>query len=122
MRMHITVQGLEEAKRKLGALGYLVDNVVDEAIESSAEPMRRAVQDRAPVGATGKLAAGIKLVRHSKHEWRIGPDQYYGLFQEMGTKHHRDQPFLRPGYEQERVPTRERFVDFLRRIIQGVTA
>lgn len=119
MKTTITVQGLEEAKAKMKALGYAVDGVVDEAIKTAAEPMRQAVADKAPV-KSGRLAAGIKLERHDKGEWRIGPDKYYGYFQELGTVHHSPHPFVRPGFEAERRSTRERFADFIRRVIEGV--
>ena len=121
--MQFTVHGLEEAKAKLGQLGYLVDSVVDDAIEEAAEPMRQQAQDRAP-RLTGKLAESMTLHRIRKHEWSIGADPrsnvYWDLFQELGTRHHAAQPFLRPAFEGERMSTIDRFGRFLRRIIEGV--
>ena len=119
MQAHVTVQGMEELRVKLQKLGYSVNATVDEGLKVAGEPMRQAASANAPKGATGRLAEGIKLIKTDKHEVSVGPDRYYGYFQEFGTKHHAAQPFLRPAYEQERQPTVSRFSEFMKRIIEG---
>ena len=121
--MHITVHGLEEAKAKLGKMGYVVDQAVDNAIREAAEPMKAEAVNRAP-RRTGRLAESIELTKIGKHEWQIGTPPrskvFWDLFQEIGVVHHRAQPYLRPAFEAERAGTIERFGRYIRGVVEGV--
>jgi HK97 gp10 family phage protein len=79
--------------------------VLLDALKLAAEPIRADASAMAPVepGAPD-LAANIGIMaERSSGEPTIGvgPSKsfFYGGFQELGTRHHAAQPFLRPAFE-----------------------
>lgn len=107
------VQGLSEMDRRLSLLAAsLADQIVETALSTAAEPMRREMAARAPRSIVAKehLADNIIVARGSAEEApnrasvEIGPehrpdDFFYGYFQEFGTSRHRARPFARPAFD-----------------------
>src|SRR5690606_13750740 len=88
-----------------------------EALLAGAEPIREDAVRRAP-RRTGFLAGHIitEPVKGRTDQVVIGPtkDAFYGLFQELGTSHHRAQPFLRPALEAKKDEAQRRAAAVLR--------
>jgi HK97 gp10 family phage protein len=118
-------QALEELSKAAGK------SVLRRALKSSAQPMADLMSSLAPVGATGDLAASVivgsklnkrqaklhrKMFRNDKAsvEMFVGPSSgrddaaRYGFLEEFGTVHARAQPFARPAWDQEKMPTLDR--------------
>ena len=100
------VEGLDELLKKLDGLPLaLSKNIIVRALRKGAEPIRVEASERAPRGDDEPhLADNIITVISEQTATgataRIGPSKrgFYGLFQELGTSHHRSQPFLLPAY------------------------
>jgi HK97 gp10 family phage protein len=77
-----------------------------EALTEAAEPMRRAMHDKAPV-ETGRLKKNMVINRSRGIDGQeaavaVGPARgtFYGSQQEFGNKHHAAQPFARPAFDE----------------------
>lgn len=101
------IEGLDELLNKLEALPLTVARkLIVRSLRAGAEPIRQEASDRAPRGDEAPhLADNIITVVSDQTATgataRVGPSKqgFYGLFQEIGTAHHRAQPFLLPAYD-----------------------
>jgi HK97 gp10 family phage protein len=102
------VEGLDALARALGQLPEAVGKRVQrQALKAGAVPIRDTAtrlaprSDEAPHMADS-IRTGAYTRNESEEAVEIGPtgEHFYGLFQELGTKHHAAQPFLRPAYDQ----------------------
>lgn len=103
-------QGGQELQKALEQLPARVSKRFQlEALEHAAEPMRRAMELKAPVGPDRPhLRDTMTISRVRGHDVKeaavaVGPAKsgYYGSFQEFGTAHHAPQPFVRPAFAEK---------------------
>lgn len=87
--------------------------IVTEALREAAEPMRKQMSRMAP-HEPGKpdLRDAMSISRAMGADSQevavaVGPTRsgFYGSFQELGTKHHAAQPFLRPSFDSNVQPS-----------------
>lgn len=102
------VLGIEELVRRLEAIDRNTRGVLlERAALAGAEPIRKSAEAKAP-RRRGVLAAGIgtEVVKRSTRgvTVRIGfrKEDFYGMFQELGTRNHAAQPFLRPAIDEQK--------------------
>jgi len=116
----IQVIGGERVDRALAALGEAASDVLEQAAQAGAEPVRESAERLAPE-LTGKLSESIVQVilelSDSEVEIAVGPDKeaFWGLYQEFGTPHHPAQPFLRPAFDENQERILEAIADELRK-------
>jgi len=76
-------------------------------LKEHAKPMSKAARKAAPK-LTGLLAKGVKPrargARYSRKGTvmvKVGPSkkEFWGMFQEFGTRHHKAQPWMRPSWD-----------------------
>lgn len=106
----LRLEGGDELAKKLRALPRAVSGrVLEAAVLKGAEPIRdeaRRLAPRSPGG--GNLAqnidaevteGGTRVVTVS-----VGPNKeaWYGIFPELGTKHHAAKPYLRPSFDSQK--------------------
>jgi HK97 gp10 family phage protein len=105
----INIKGLPDLQRKLNNLDQKVQKTIvkDALRQTNIEIVLPAVEALVPVD-TGALKAGLK-VKAKNGRGTIGSavfdegykgDQFYGSFQELGTKHQKAKPYLRPAIDQ----------------------
>lgn len=100
------IEGLDELLKKLDQLPLTAAKLyVARALRKGAEPVRVEAGSRAPRGDDPPHLADTMITVVSEQTAtgataRVGPSKkgFYGLFQEIGTSHHRAQPFLLPAY------------------------
>lgn len=99
------VGGPELIKAMEGLTARVSKNVLRDALETAAEPMRRDISRKAPhePGAPD-LRANIVIGKARDKgavAVAVGPAQgyFYGFYQEYGTVHHGAQPFMRPAFD-----------------------
>jgi HK97 gp10 family phage protein len=86
--------------------------IVREALREGADPMAETAASLAPKGdpATPNLSDNIAVSNARPDDGSVGlavgPTKgvFYGSFQELGTRHHAAQPFLRPAFDREAKP------------------
>lgn len=117
----LELEGGKELERQLLALDDAMQGpILGRAALIGAEPIRVAAEYRAP-RRTGFLAAhiGKELIETSllHADVAVAPesDAYYGVFQEIGTRHHKAQPFLRPAMDENKDLAVETSGEVLRR-------
>jgi hypothetical protein len=123
------VEGLKELEQALDDLSEAAGKgVLRRSLKKAAQPMADLMQDLAPRGetATDELAEGVKIgARLSKRQSRMhkrmfrderasvemfvgpGPDPA-AWNQEFGNIRHGAQPFARPAWDAEKMPTLKR--------------
>ncbi len=117
----VTIEGGEELKRRLEAMGDKGLAIAKDAILAGGEIVRQEASRRAP-RRTGNLAANI-VVGEPKGEKpdeiavAIGPnkDAFYGLFVELGTSKMAARPFLAPALKATKKQVQEVVSAALRR-------
>lgn len=100
------IEGLDELLKKLDQLPLSAAKLyIARALRKGAEPIREEAANRAPRGDGAPHLADTMITVISEQTAtgataRVGPSKrgFYGLFQEIGTSHHRAQPFLLPAY------------------------
>lgn len=120
-KFSVTIDGGEELKRRLEAMGDKSLAIAKDAILEGAEIVRQEASRRAP-RRTGNLAANI-VVGEPKGEKPgelavvIGPnkDAFYGLFLELGTSKMAARPFLVPALKATKKQVQETVAAALRR-------
>lgn len=96
---------LEKQLRKLDAAVQV--KLLVKASLAGAEPIRQVASEKAPK-RTGFLSKNIVkslLEADQDHaDVAIHPtkEAFYGRYQEVGTKHHRSRPFLRPAIDEQK--------------------
>lgn len=105
----IYLTGMDELQRKLNRLDEKIQkSIVKDALrETNLEIVLPAVEAKVPV-LTGALKEGLK-VKALNGRGKIGSavfdegykgDQFYGSFQELGSKHQAAKPYLRPALDE----------------------
>lgn len=108
--MALKVTGLREMERKLRAVRAMPGWVLEDAVEAGGKPIEKDARRRAPRGddSSPRLAENIETfpqqLSRTRAEAEVGPTTltFYGIFQELGTRYHNAQPFLRPAADTQR--------------------
>lgn len=107
------VLGLSEMQRNLKEIPKAMgNNAQRRALVDAAEPMARKMRANAPKDQ-GDLEESVDVQTRRPRgvdkmvgvEVFVGPSDFTGSLQEFGTPHHPPQPFARPAFEEEAVPT-----------------
>lgn len=112
MALSLTVK-LENRKqiiRMLDLIPKKVNGVLLKAMERAVSPIKRAAESKAPIRKTGKggtLRDSFTTeanVKPGNIALFLGPgvQAFYGQMQELGTKNHPAQPFLRPAFDEQK--------------------
>ena len=108
MSVEIKMDGLEQLRNKLKSFAN-PDPIKKVALEKSGEHLRAAIQELAPVrkgSSGGALKASIVKSEVIDSEIFIGPSKqgpdFRAHFPEFGTSTQSAQPYIRPGFEQEK--------------------
>lgn len=123
------IEGVAEARRKFSDLEAKAQrSVLRQAAKRAAKPVVEEAKRRAPVDSSneGDLAGSIgSKSRTRKGEIIIdvsyGKDEFWGLYQELGTAHHAAQPFLRPALDNNEQEVVDAFAGELAKVIRKVT-
>lgn len=95
--VQVTIEGAEEIKAALKAIGVKAEKVLEDAVLEGAEEIRAETARRAP-RKTGALAQSIEKkvtkIEPGRVTVQVGPDRkhFYGLFLEFGTQAHEITP------------------------------
>lgn len=127
MKMTVKTTGLKDVDAALAKIEKKATQkaVMRRALKTAAQPMADAAKSKAPrddgdlqasIGVSTKLSdrqkkLHRKLFRNDKAavEMFVGPGQLPQAHnQEFGNEHHGPQPFMRPAWDQEAMPTLER--------------
>lgn len=106
------IEGVEEAIRQLD--GLVNEAALRQGLAAAAFYVEGQAKLKAPVGETGFLRNSIGVLSATSREAVIGVGAEYGVYQEMGTRFMRAQPFMRPALENNR----ERIAEIIRGAIQ----
>lgn len=111
--VRVKFEGGPELVRALESLSTRVSKrVMREALESAGEPIRLAMQQKAPREPGAPDLADNMVIGNARVEGllddsqtaavAIGPSKgfFYAFFQEFGTVHHPAQPFARPAFDE----------------------
>lgn len=123
------IHGFSEFERNLNELDRVVrQELLTEAAHAGADIVLEDAARRAPRDQ-GDLASGMtkRVSRQSdanEVSVEVGPDkkQFYGFFQERGTKHAPAQPFLKPALETNRERIAAAMKDVLLRGIERLSS
>lgn len=89
------------------------------AEQAGARALRNQVQERAPKGPTGRLAARYRVAEESGQTYVTNTrETFYALFQEFGTVNDPAQPHFRPALEAEQDPFNKQVQDTLKRALK----
>lgn len=120
MKNTFTFTGGREIAKALDQMSKALSSRIKlEALREAGEPMRYAMQQKAP-RATGKLQ-GAMVINNSRGQdakesaVAIGPARgsFYGSFAEFGTKEIAAQPFIRPSFDETAQETLHDLSDIL---------
>lgn len=121
----VKIEGDKELEAALNRLDASVRGEhLAEAARKGAEIVREEASRRAP-RRTGNLARNIvaraTLMTGDRAEISVGPnkDAWYGALVEVGTKHARARPYLRPAIDESKEEVERAVRDELRRRIMG---
>lgn len=105
MAEHVTIEGLDELRRRLAEVGEQIREAAGKAIEEAAEAVQEDAQQQVRVD-TGAMKRGLKTwVKKAKLTADVGwrdPKLYYAAFQEHGTSSIPANPALTAAAEAER--------------------
>lgn len=120
MADQVTIEGLDELRRRLEDLGEQIREGAVHAVREAADAVRDDAQQQVRVD-TGKLKRGLKTyVRKARLEADVGwrdPSLYYAKFQEFGTTRIPANPALTAAAEAERRRLPDRVSADVRRAI-----
>lgn len=124
----VRIEGLKELDRALGELPKAVaKKVARDVLREAVEPMARTARQNAPrdeYHLYDSIDVGTKLTRrqqsmHKKdaspafQEMFMGTPDPAGVQQEFGNERHPAQPFMRPAWDAEKMPTLKRIANSL---------
>jgi HK97 gp10 family phage protein len=104
------IAGMDSLQQKLRSLEQVVQRkILIAAAKAGAAIVRDEAQRLAPRD-TGALAEGMTIKANARQSdsreatVEVGPgkDEFYGMFQELGTAFHSAQPFLGPALENKK--------------------
>jgi HK97 gp10 family phage protein len=108
MRTSFRMDGGKELVKALNQLSHRVSKkILLESLHEAAEPIRKRMEQNAPVSPEAPHLRDVMVIRTSRGEdaretaVAVGPTRagFYGSFQEFGTAHHAPQPWARPAWE-----------------------
>jgi HK97 gp10 family phage protein len=99
MEIRVEITGIAEVLRQLD--GLVSAAALREGLAAAAHLVEGRAKIKAPVD-TGFLRNSIGVVSVTSREAVIGVGAEYGVYQEMGTRFMRAQPFMRPALENNR--------------------
>lgn len=103
-----TITGAKEIDRKLKSLApKIAKKVVRKALKSATKVVKLAVEQEAPVGETGVLAASVKIRTRTKKgkmtaTVQIGDkdfENFYAAFKQFGTSKMEPDPFMQRAFD-----------------------
>lgn len=124
----VKIKGLKEVDRALGQLPKsLAKAALRETLRDGAEPLARAARQLAPrdeFHLYESIDVSTRLNRRQRglhreeakptfQEMFVGTNNPAGVQQEFGNERHAAQPFMRPAWDTERMPTLERISNSL---------
>lgn len=127
-RQKVTIKGLKEVDRALGQLPKsTAKGVLRQVLRDSAEPMARSARQLAPrdeyhlyesIDVSPQLSRRQRTMHRDENkptfqEMFVGTNNPAGVQQEFGNERHAAQPFMRPAWDTERMPTLERISNSL---------
>lgn len=104
-KVNVGIEGAEEIIKLLKDMGQAAENVLEKAAEAGGKVALSDAKRRCPID-TGNLKNSLHLDNGKKSERRAevkisqGKDEFYGTFVELGTKHQKAQPFMRPAIDE----------------------
>ncbi|KKX28229.1 HK97-gp10 family putative phage morphogenesis protein [Rhizobium sp. LC145] len=127
-RTTVKVEGLRELDRALGQLPQSVaKSVLRETLREAAEPMARTARQLAPkdeyhlyesIDVSTRLNKRQRSIHREENkptfqEMFVGTNNPAGVQQEFGNERHPAQPFMRPAWDAEKMPTLDRIANSL---------
>jgi HK97 gp10 family phage protein len=128
------LRGEKQLRRKVQRFAEATSTrgLSQETLTRAAEPMRERMSQMAPRGRTGTLADSITVATQStttrihdggeshRAQVGVGPSRegFYGLFIEVGTRHHAADPFMRPAADATEATVRARYHSIMSRAAQ----
>lgn len=116
----VTIEGLDELRRRLEEVGEQIREAAGKAIEDAANAVRDDGREQVRVD-TGKMRNGLKaFVKKADLTAEVGwrdPDLYYATFQEFGTTRIPANPALTAAAEAERRRLPDRIGEDVRRAL-----
>lgn len=127
-KVTVRIEGLKELDKALGQLPKATAKAtLRRVLRYAAEPMAQAARQNAPrleMHLYESIDVGTKLTRrqsglHKKEnsptfqEMFVGTNNPAGVQQEFGNERHGPQPFMRPAWDAEKMPTLDRIGDSL---------
>jgi HK97 gp10 family phage protein len=127
-RVKVKIDGLRELGRALGQLPKSTAKaVLRKVLRDAAEPMAQKMRAGAPVDTHNlqeSIDVSTQLSRRQRamhraeerptfQEMFVGTNSPAGVQQEFGNENHVAQPFARPGWDAEKMPTLERIANSL---------
>ena len=124
----VKIEGLRELDRALGQLPKAVAKSMGrQVLRDAAEPMARAARQLAPrdeyhlyesIDVSTRLnrrqrAMHRETAAETFSEMFVGTNNPAGVQQEFGNERHAAQPFMRPAWDAEKMPTLERISNSL---------
>lgn len=76
-----------------------IEDLADAAVMRVTRGALKTARDVAPVGETGALKAGIRVVRRRDGSVAVESSEFYSAFQEFGTSRMAPNPFMRPAVD-----------------------
>lgn len=99
---------VEVLRNDLKRLPSRVRSEVADEVEAATAKVERDAERRVPVDS-GDLKRSIRRrIEDGGLTGVVEASEFYGRFQEYGTRHHAAQPFMRPAAEAEKRPFRAR--------------
>jgi HK97 gp10 family phage protein len=121
------IEGLRELLEQFRALDRTMQRAtLIKAARAGGEIVREAAERKAP-RMTGNLAGSLKVRAVASesdiHQGTVDvfPGEFYGGFQERGTKHHKAQPFLAPAFDENEERISEAIAQVIAEAIDEVT-
>jgi HK97 gp10 family phage protein len=127
-KMKVKIEGLKELDRALGQLPKATAKAaLRQVLRDAAEPMARAARQMAPkdeyhlyesIDVSTKLNQRQRALHREENkptfqEMFMGTNDPAGVQQEFGNERHTAQPFMRPAWDTEKVPTLNRIANSL---------
>lgn len=127
-KTRVIIDGLQDLDRALSSLPRSVGKkVARDVLKDAAEPMARAARQLAPrdeyhlyesIDVSTRLNSRQRSLHRegvspSFQEMFVGTNNPAGVQQEFGNERHAAQPFMRPAWDAEKVPTLTRISNSL---------
>lgn len=100
MAKTITIVGMEKLEKKLKKNTDLT--AVKTVVKKNGSEMQTKAQKHAPVD-TGALKESISLnITDAGMTAEVEPKKHYGVYVELGTRFMKEQPYLKPAFDEQK--------------------